>query len=236
MMPKRSLDPKDIINLLSKLKEQTPEYPADMLEARKAAFLKQAANLKIQGDGNGGDAGNSGSGGSNAALGGGAASSGFLFQALVAFSVVAALLLTAFAYRKQISKIISGNELAAVEEISTSSLVVSTPTGGITLSPEVTPSATEPTPTGTIFVTTTGLENTIILIIDGTPVFIVDGTPDGTKTNPGLHLGQTPGTPAAPGQGNPGNVNQPDKPDNPNKPDKPGKPDKPPKEKNPNKP
>jgi len=231
MMPKRSLDPKDIASLLSKLKDQTPEYPANMMEARKAAFLKQAASLKTQMDGkggnDGGNAGNSGIGGSNAGLGGGATTSGFLLQALIAFSVVAALLLTAFAYRKQIVEVINGNDFAVVEEISTS-VVVSTPTAGVTLSSETSPSSAEVTPTATVFVTPTP-------VITGTPDVLagvsISGTPDGTivvnetpddttvvnessddtKTNSGLHLGQTPGAPAAPGQGNPGNENQPDK-------------------------
>ena len=56
-MPKRSFNPKDIISLLTKLKEQTPEYPAELLEARKAALLKHAATLNIQGKGQGGEGG-----------------------------------------------------------------------------------------------------------------------------------------------------------------------------------
>ena len=51
-----------------------------------------------------------------------------------------------------------------------------------------------------------------------------DGTSlNGTQTDNGLHLGQTPGTPAAPGQDNPSNPNKPDKPDKPDKPEKPKK-------------
>lgn len=40
--------PKEIIDLLSKLKDLTPEYPADLLAARRAAFLKQVAVLTDQ--------------------------------------------------------------------------------------------------------------------------------------------------------------------------------------------
>lgn len=231
MMPKRSLDPKEIISLLSKLKSETPEYPVDLLEARKAAFLKQAATLKIEGKGDGGqDGGSSGTGGSGPALGGGTAAQSFLLQALVGFSVVAALLLTAFAYREQIGEILKDrSQVVAIVETETMPALSTdtlTMTPGMTGSPIIgTPS---PTDTGLEAI---NLDSTggVITIIDGT-VFVdgvmIGATPTGTKTNSGLHLGQTPGTPAAPGQGNPGNQNQPektDKPDNPNKPDTPTK-------------
>src|SRR3990172_6915523 len=117
MMPKRSLNPKDITTLLGKLKDETPEYPAELLEARKAAFLKQAVTLKIEGKGQGGEGGQeggtSGSGGSGTALGGGTAALGFILQAVIGFSVIAAMLLTAFAFRKQIAEILRGGEVSA---------------------------------------------------------------------------------------------------------------------------
>lgn len=242
MMSKRSLNPKEIIRLLSKLKSETPEYPAELLDARKAAFLKQAATLKIEGKGQSGEGGQEGgaggSGGSGPALGGGTAAQGILLQALVGLSVVAALLLTAFAYREMIGEILNGNGIVAVAESGTAP-GVSTPTAIATASPGLTGSPTAGTPTATA----PGLEVinvegiTIIdgtVYIDGVPVG--ESTPVGTNTNPGLHLGQTPGTPAAPGQGNPGNTNQPDKPEKPEKtkkPDNPGTSDTP---GNPNKP
>ena len=240
MMPKRSLNPKEIISLLSKLKSETPEYPTELLDARKAAFLKQASTLKIQGKGQGGEGGQEGgtggATGSGPALGGGTGVQGFLLQALVGFSVMAALLLTAFAYREQISEILNNrNDLVVVAETGTTP-VLSTPTAvatntlGLTGSPTaVTPTST---PTGVELIDVEGI--TIIdgtLYVDGIPA--ITGTPSGTKPNPGLHLGQTPGTPAAPGQGNPGNQNQPDKPDKTKKPDNPGNSDNP---ANPNKP
>jgi hypothetical protein len=240
MMSKRSINPREIIRLLSKLKSETPEYPAELLDARKAAFLKQAATLKIEGKGQGGEGGQEGgaggAGGSGPALGGGTAAQGFLLQALVGFSVMAALLLTAFAYREQIGEILNNrNDLVAVAETGTTP-VLSTPTAvatitqGLTVSPTaVTPTST---PTGVELINVEGI--TIIdgtLYIDGIPA--ITGTPDGTKPNPGLHLGQTPGTPAAPGQGNPGNQNQPNKPDRPDNPGNPGNSNNP---GNPNKP
>lgn len=229
MMPRRSLNPKEIIGLLSKLKSETPEYPADLLENRKAAFLQHAATLKIQGKGQGGDGGqqggSSGSGGSGSALGGGTAAQGFLLQALVGFAVVAAMLLTAFAYREQIREMLNNrNEVALAISTATSS-GSTTPVITATVSPSITsvPSSTPTvTPSSTTGLEVIDVEN--ITVIGGTQ--FIDGTPvvAGTMTNPGLHLGQTPGTPAAPGQGNPGNQNKPDKPVKTDKPDNPNKP------------
>jgi len=242
-MPKQSFNSKEIIRLLSELKSETPEYPSKLLEARKVAFLKQAATLKIQGKGPGGEGGqqggSSGSGGSGAALGGGTAAQGFVLQALVGFSVVAALLLTAFAYREQIGEILQNRrEVVAISEIKTVTAEW-TASPVPTVSPSFTgsPTAGIATPTGTGLEAINGEGLTIIdgtlcvdgtLVLEGTTVIegtlVFDGTPVGTKANSGLHLGQTPGTPAAPGQGNPGNPNQPDQPAKPTKVDNPNKP------------
>jgi hypothetical protein len=118
----------------------------------------------------------------------------------------------------------------ATGEIQTA-LSVSTPTAVFSATTVTSPSPTQAIPTGTAIVQDdTNLNVTPQIAVEGT--IKVEGTPDGTKSNNGLHLGQTPGTPAAPGQGNPGNVNQPDKP-KPDKPEKPEKPEKPPKEEKP---
>ena len=55
-----SLNSKDIIELLSRLKAETPEYPANMLAERKANFLRQAANLEVQSKEQGGEGGHQG--------------------------------------------------------------------------------------------------------------------------------------------------------------------------------
>lgn len=228
MTPLRSLNPKDIIKLLTQLKEQTPEYPAQLLEARKAALLKQAATLKLQGKGQGGEGGSeggsSGSGGAGGALSGGAAQ-GMLLQAIVGFSLITAMLLTAYNYREKIADILRDNDSVTEVEVVAGSQTpagLSTPTPfETTITPVVSQSPTQILPTGTL----PGLVGTPL--VGGTPPVLK--TPGGTKTNPGLHLGKTPGTPAAPGHGNPGNTHQPDKPDQPDRPDKPDRPEKPPK-------
>lgn len=58
-MPEKSLEHKDIVQLLAKLKEETPEYPAELVKSRKESFLKQVLDTSLSGegkdDGNGGD-------------------------------------------------------------------------------------------------------------------------------------------------------------------------------------
>ena len=47
MSPKKPLNTKEITELLSKLKAETPDYPSELMAAKKAAFLKQAVNIKL---------------------------------------------------------------------------------------------------------------------------------------------------------------------------------------------
>jgi hypothetical protein len=228
-MANKPLKPKEVTDLLSKLKSTTPEYPNDLMAARKAAFLKKAISIKLEGKGPSGKGGQQGgSGGSGTTAGGTAAGQGFLWPAVVGIFVVAAMLLAGYLYREQIINLLEENNAAALVEspvptsmnMTTSAPVATTPTpSGLD-----TPTSTEIVTTGTA--TIIGSPNPEgIVIMNGTPVLV--GTPGGTKDNPGLHLGETPGTPAAPGQGNSGNINQPDKPDKPDKPPKPPKPPKP---------
>jgi hypothetical protein len=225
-MANKPLKPKEVTDLLSKLKSTTPDYPNDLMTARKAAFVKKAIAIKLEGKGPSGKGGqHGGSGGSGTTAGGAIAGHGFLWPAVVGVLVAAAMFLAGYIYREQIMNLLDNPTL--VESPAPTDLPTLTPI-------PVTPT---PLPTSTgIAITETPTMGTLepgdTIIINGTP-FVVDpfgrpvvaGTPDGT--NPGLHLGQTPGTPAAPGQGNPGNINQPDKPDKPDKPPKPPKPPKP---------
>jgi len=261
-MAKSSMKPEEIIKLLSKLKAGTPDYPAELVAAKKAAFLKQAATIKINGKGRGG--GSSGSGGGSGAIsGGGFATRGFLWQALLGGLILSSIFLTAFLYRDQIADLSSKNEAIAlvveppiVSNEDATLTAISTPASPIaptsTARPSVTPNAlseagVESSPDGTqdnqglhlgqppgTPAVPNGTSDNQGLHLGQTPG--TPAVPNGTKDNPGLHLGQTPGTPAAPGQGNPGNVNQPDKPDNSSKPDKPDNSNKPDKPANPNKP
>lgn len=231
MSPRKPLKREEITELLSKLKDETPEYPSEMMAARKAAFLDKAVNI-LDGKGQGGEGGqqggSGGSGGSGGTLGG-AVAPGSMLQVLIGVGLAAAIFLAAYAIRDQVPEDVQGNESAVQIE---SSL----PQPAITFTPSAPATITAvPSSSATAFAAISGLDTSVVnvddMIINGAS--IVEGTPepasDEIKTNSGLHLGQTPGTPAAPGQGNPGNPNKPekDKPEKPDKPDKPGKPDNP---------
>lgn len=227
MSPGKPLNTKEITELLSKLKAQTPEYPSELMEARKAAFLKQAVNIKIDRTGQGGEGGNQGgsggSGGSGTVLGSGSVP-GVLLQALIGIAVVTALLLGAYAYRNQFGDN-SQNTKVSVEEVMPASSQVAPETvtvipGSATPVLTVSPTAGTPTPTEALLVLDDPYSNGTLVAEE---IQTESAALTGTQTNNGLHLGQTPGAPAAPGQGNPGNANKPDKPVKPEKTKKPKK-------------
>lgn len=56
-MPEKSFSHKDLVELLGKLKEETPEYPAKLVDARKDSFLKHVLEMSASGGGQGGDSG-----------------------------------------------------------------------------------------------------------------------------------------------------------------------------------
>jgi hypothetical protein len=209
----------DIIGLLSKLKAGTPDYPASLMAARKAAFMKQAVALKIHGHGpsgkGGGDGGNAGSGGSggSGALGGMSSAQSILLQAVLGVWIVAAMLTAAYVFRNQIIDLLQENHLISVE-VTQAPVIDSTLPALTTPATELSP--TEVTPTSISATATPGTLSSETPGIETTPESSsgIQNTPDGTNGNQGLHLGQTPGPPDTPNQ---------DKPDKPGKPDKPKK-------------
>lgn len=218
-MFERSLNPQDIIGLLSKLKAGTPDYPAGLMAVRKAAFMKQAVALKIHGHGHsgkdggdGGSAGSSGSGGSGA-LGGMPTAQSILLRAVIGIWIIAALLTAAYVFRNQIMDLLQENHLISVE-VTQAPAIDSTLPVLVTPATEISPTVV--TPTSTTATATPGTLSSGTPGIQTTPESSsgIQNTPDGTKDNQGLHLGQTPGPPDTPNQ---------DKPDKPGKPNKPKK-------------
>lgn len=205
-MSRQPFNPQDIIGLISKLKDSTPDYPTDLLAARRATFLQQAVVIKIDGSGlsgkGGGDGGIGGSGGSGA-LGGMTTAQTILLQAVIGVWVIAAMLTAAYVFRDQILDLLRENGIV-VETTQGPSIESPVPA---TLSPATETPTIEFTPT--IVIPTSG----DLPVIEATPDGSSDSqsTPTSPKENPGLHLGQTPGTPDTPNQ---------DKPDKPDKPDK----------------
>ena len=134
-MPNKSLEHQEIVRLLAKLKEETPEYPADMVEARKYSFMKQIVDLKIslespagegkQPGGTGGQkggGGSRGSGGSGAALGGGSTVLGISLKTVLAIGAVIVMLTAAYLFRDQIVEFLAENEIINTAETAAPSL------------------------------------------------------------------------------------------------------------------
>ena len=62
-MPEKSFKEQDIVQLLSKLREETPEYPSSLVKARKESFLKKVLDISASGEGQDeGDSGKHGGG------------------------------------------------------------------------------------------------------------------------------------------------------------------------------
>ena len=153
-MSEEPLERQDIIELLAKLKAETPDYPADLVEARKAAYLKQIVEIQISRKDQGGEAGKQGraggGSGSGAALGGGTLAQGISLKAAIAVGVVIAMLTAAYLFRDQIVDFLAENNIINVEETSTAPIVPA-PAGLATEAPTLSaPSsgngATESTP------------------------------------------------------------------------------------------
>jgi len=220
MMFNKTPSQKEIINLLSRLKDGTPDYPSDLLAARKAAFLNQAITIKFegpkQGGKGGGDGGSSsatGGAGGSGALGGMSATQGILLQAVIGVWIIAGMLTAAYVFRDQIIDLLQDNGI--VVEM-TQAPFVDSPESEV-----VTPAAESPLPEVLpTEVTSPSATPAPDALSEGEPV--PDGLPEGQSvsenpTNPndnqGLHLGQTPGAPDTPNQDKENNPNKPDKPD-----------------------
>ncbi|MGB7875728.1 MAG: hypothetical protein WBL25_15205 [Anaerolineales bacterium] len=215
-MFERSLNPNDIINLLSRLKAKTPDYPLEMKVARKTAFMKQVVAINISGPSlggkGGGDGGSGLSGGSGGpgALGGMSTAQGILLQAVVGVWIIAGMLTAAYVFRGQIIDLLQDNGIVSVEMTQAPSIDSPAPVMEIP-SLEVPP--TEITPPSGTAVPESVSEGEIAPEASSDTQDTSDTSVD-NNDKPGLHLGQTPGAPDTPNQ------------DNPNKPDKPKKQDK----------
>ncbi len=119
-MPEEPLEHQEIVRLLGKLKEETPDYPTELLEERKYSFMKQIVDLKISSEGptgRGGTANSGKPGGSGAALGGGATFFGISLKAAFAIGAVIVLLTAAYLFRDQIVHFLAENEIISTEGI-----------------------------------------------------------------------------------------------------------------------
>jgi len=231
-MAGRSVDPEKIIELLAELKEKTPEYPPDLMAARKAAFMQHAVSINLQSKGPGGQSGGgSGSGGGGAGPSGGtgffgglSATQGILLQAAVGVWIIAAMLTAAYAFRDQIVDLLQHNGIVEVTE---APLVEPAPTEFVAPVTEPSPTELPPTELPSPPASLSGDSGDLYedLVEGGVPT---ETTDESVLTDEnGKALGLTPGAPDVSGQGDPKATNKDkntppgqDKPDNPNKPEK----------------
>lgn len=218
MMFKNPQSENEIIGLLSKLKDTTPEYPNDLMAARKAAYMSQIVSIKFDGPKQGGKGGGDGGSGTSAgtggsgALGGMSAAQGILLQAVIGVWIIAGMLTVAYVFRDQIIGLLQKNGI--VVEMTQAPLVDSPES--VTSPNAVNPSPNAP-PTEIVSPSVTSVPD-----VSAAGESDQGGSSEGQTSsenpddneNKGLHLGQTPGAPDTPNQ------------DNPNKPDKPDKSDK----------
>ena len=126
-MAKKPLNDQEIIELISKLREETPEYPPELMKSRKSGFLERVAELKDSGsDRGGGGRYGGGSGGdseirwsASGALGGGTATSGFSTKTALFIGLAVVLLTLAYLFRNQIVDFLAENEIITVQETAT---------------------------------------------------------------------------------------------------------------------
>ena len=117
-MPNRSPENQEIVRQLAKLKQETPDYPADLLEARKYSFLKQIVDLKISREGHpeGGTGSSAGSGGSGAASSARSTVLGMPLKTALAIGAAILMLTAAYLFRHQIVVFLAENGLINTEE------------------------------------------------------------------------------------------------------------------------
>jgi len=223
-MAGRSVDPEKIIELLAELKEKTPEYPPDLMAARKAAFMQHAVSINLQSKGPGSQSGGgSGSGGSGPSggtgfFGGLSATQGILLQATIGVWIIAAMLTAAYAFRDQIVELLQHNGIA---EVTQAPLVAPASTEFVSPVTELSPTELPPTETPVPAFVGDESEDYSEEVDNGVPVEVSEEAVDEN----GKALGLTPGAPDVSGQGDPKATNK-DKNTPPGQTDKPEKPQK----------
>ncbi|MCL4528824.1 MAG: hypothetical protein M1282_05375 [Chloroflexi bacterium] len=179
--PERNLKDKDIVNLLSRVKDAEAQYPSDLLSKRRARFMGAIALMGVSV--------RAGSGVGH--TGAPATAMTLMDKVIIAIELVilgsltAYLAATAYANRDYLKQLLFPSAPTAVQAMPT---FFSIPTE-LTISPIPTVTGT-PTPTGTF---------------EAVPTPAIGGggatpqPPPVKPTKPGLHLGQTknaPGTPS----------------------------------------
>ncbi len=185
-MPEEPLSHQEIVELLSKLKDETPEYPADLEEAQKSSYLKQIVEIEIsrtnQGGYGGKQTGAGGTGASGAALGGGTTFLGFSLKSVIVIVAAIAVLTATYLFRDQITNYLAENNIISVEE--TAMPADTSPAASLTTA---TSTASAASASGSRTVATEAAPS----LGNNNPI----GTPVGTKPGSEQKSGQVQGTP-----------------------------------------
>jgi hypothetical protein len=193
---KNKIGDKDVLKLLTSLKNSETQYPKDLVESRRDAFTKQAAAMAvlvkagIHGNGTGASQTASTTTSSGATAGIGGVSMGKLLETLLVIAIVAEAGVATYVYREKIAEFFSSTFGPKVEQVSSP----------VNNSPEIAvsedPTASE-TPEETVTVTETPLPPGYTQPAqandnnnNGSGNTQAESTPDPTDDN-GLHLGQT---------------------------------------------
>ena len=202
---KSKISDKDILQVLTGIKNSETTYPQSMIESRRDAFMKQAAAMAVlvKAGVNGANATGTGQAAatgsttlSSAATAGAGASISTILETVLVVAIVIETGVAAYAYREKIAEFINSIFGPKVEQVanppdnSSSDLIISTNIGTTSETPSETPTVTEtPPPPG--FTPPAQADNNENNNGSGTTENTqVASTPDPNDDN-GLHLGQT---------------------------------------------
>jgi hypothetical protein len=193
---KKKFSDKDVLNLLSNLKNAENHYPSEMIESRRDAYMKQAATMAVllKAAGNG----TNGSGGASAssAVGGSPSSLAMFLETALMVTIFLEAGVAAYVYRDKVAGFITSLISPATEVVSNLPEDTSTP-AGILITGQGNLTET-PASSPTVTVTTT---ETPSPMPDGLTPADQGGTNGGNlqvestpppKDNPGNHYGNTP--------------------------------------------
>ena len=183
---------KEIVRLITKLKESDEKYPPDLLAARRQRYLKQIGQVGL-GMGVGAGIKNAGKSGKAPAL---SSTTSTILESALVVAIVAETGTVAYFYRDKLAEFfqsIKAREEPRVEEVPPSTVSAGQEIQGVTPSPAIMSTLPSPTLAGSptaIELSSTPIpslvEENITINASSTPAPIVD---DG---NNGHHYGQTP--------------------------------------------
>jgi len=141
---KKNFNDSNVLELLANLKEAGSTYPSNMIEARRASFIEQAAAMGLLNTVGNGTGSNGGSGTSSpaAGAGGGSFPLTIFLESVLLVAVLLAATVGTFTYRNKLTGFINSLFFPKVQ-------VTSTPPEDAQFTPAIIPVTGEETPTET---------------------------------------------------------------------------------------